>query len=101
MSNDMIRIYEMNNGEKAFSPFSAAEMDSRQAKLRKLMADRQIDAAPGRRLHLADEDDVVVHDGVVGEARRGRRHGDGFLALPTRGRGRPDPDVLGAPVAGH
>ncbi len=45
MSNDMIRIYEMNNGEKAFSPFSAAEMDSRQAKLRKLMADRQIDAA--------------------------------------------------------
>ena len=29
MSNDMIRIYEMNNGEKAFSPFSAAEMDSR------------------------------------------------------------------------
>ncbi|MBO6507266.1 MAG: aminopeptidase P family N-terminal domain-containing protein, partial [Roseibium sp.] len=44
MSDDMIRIYEMNNGEKAFSPFSANEMDSRQSKLRQLMSDRQIDA---------------------------------------------------------
>ncbi|WP_421980903.1 M24 family metallopeptidase [Roseibium sp.] len=44
MSNDMIRIYEMNNGEKSFSPFSAGEMDRRQASLRKLMADRGVDA---------------------------------------------------------
>ena len=44
MSNDMIRIYEMNNGEKAFSPFSPQEMDSRQDKLRGLMARRDIDA---------------------------------------------------------
>ncbi|NVK35632.1 MAG: M24 family metallopeptidase [Rhodobacteraceae bacterium] len=44
MSKDMIRTYEMNNGEKAFSPFSAAEMDSRQNKLRAIMAERQIDA---------------------------------------------------------
>lgn len=44
MGGDRIRIYEMNNGEKAFSPFSPTEMDSRQAKLRALMADRGIDA---------------------------------------------------------
>ena len=44
MSDDMIRIYEMNNGEKAFSPFSPQEMDRRQAQLRTLMADRGIDA---------------------------------------------------------
>jgi creatinase len=44
VSDDMIRIYEMNNGEKAFSPFSSAEMDRRQNSLRKLMAARQVDA---------------------------------------------------------
>ncbi len=44
MSEDMIRIYEMNNGEKTFSPFSPEEMDGRQARLRTLMAERQIDA---------------------------------------------------------
>jgi creatinase len=44
MSDDMIRIYEMNNGEKAFLPFSRQEMDSRQDKLRGLMAERDIDA---------------------------------------------------------
>ncbi|WP_434054184.1 MAG: M24 family metallopeptidase [Roseibium sp.] len=44
MSDDMIRIYEMNNGEKSFSPFSAVEMDRRQDNLRLLMADHRIDA---------------------------------------------------------
>lgn len=44
MSEDMVRIYEMDNGEKAFSPFSLSEMDGRQNGLRKLMADRDIDA---------------------------------------------------------
>ncbi|WP_417669203.1 M24 family metallopeptidase [Roseibium sp.] len=44
MSADMERTYVAQNGDKTFSPFSAAEMDSRQNKLRALMADRQIDA---------------------------------------------------------
>ena len=44
MSDDMIRVYEMNNGEKAYSPFSTEEMDGRQNRLRKLMEARQIDA---------------------------------------------------------
>ncbi|MBO6754729.1 MAG: M24 family metallopeptidase [Roseibium sp.] len=44
MSKDMIRVYEMNNGEKAYLPFSEREMDTRQAALRTLMAGRQIDA---------------------------------------------------------
>ncbi|WP_346914932.1 M24 family metallopeptidase [uncultured Roseibium sp.] len=44
MSADMDRVYEMENGEKAYLPFSAAEMDGRQARLRKLMEAKRIDA---------------------------------------------------------
>ncbi|MBO0344116.1 aminopeptidase P family protein [Roseibium sp. CAU 1637] len=44
MTEERLRIYEMNNGEKAFSPFSSTEMDSRQTKLRQLMSARDIDA---------------------------------------------------------
>ncbi|WP_346897108.1 M24 family metallopeptidase [uncultured Roseibium sp.] len=44
MSTDMDRIYEMENGEKAYLPFSDAEMDGRQARLRKLMEAKRIDA---------------------------------------------------------
>ena len=44
MGTDMDRIYEMENGEKAYFPFSAAEMDGRQARLRKLMEAKRIDA---------------------------------------------------------
>ncbi|MCO6187465.1 M24 family metallopeptidase [Rhizobium sp. L1K21] len=41
---DMIRTYEMENGEKAWLPFSREEMESRQSRLRTLMAARRIDA---------------------------------------------------------
>ncbi|MBD1545624.1 M24 family metallopeptidase [Roseibium aggregatum] len=44
MSADMDRIYEMENSEKAYLPFSGAEMDGRQSRLRKLMEARRIDA---------------------------------------------------------
>ncbi|MEP4033510.1 M24 family metallopeptidase [Roseibium polysiphoniae] len=44
MSADMIRVYEMENGAKAYSPFSDGEMDSRQAGLRKTMEARKLDA---------------------------------------------------------
>lgn len=44
MSADMDRVYEMENGEKAYLPFSAAEMDGRQTRLRKLMEAKRIDA---------------------------------------------------------
>jgi len=44
MSAEMDRVYEMENGEKAYLPFSKAEMDGRQERLRKLMEDRRIDA---------------------------------------------------------
>jgi len=44
MTTDMIRTYEMNNGDKAYSPFSEAEMDGRQKGLRQMMAAEGIDA---------------------------------------------------------
>ncbi|MXN67152.1 M24 family metallopeptidase [Stappia sp. GBMRC 2046] len=44
MTNEMDRLVRWHNGEKAYTPFSGAEMDGRQAKLRAMMAERDIDA---------------------------------------------------------
>ena len=43
MSQDMERTYKMENGEKAFSPFTPAEMDRRQNGLRRLMQKEHLD----------------------------------------------------------
>ena len=43
MSQDMERTYKMENGEKAFSPFTPAEMDRRQNGLRRLMQQERLD----------------------------------------------------------
>lgn len=75
MSKDMIRTYEMNNGDKAFSPFSAAEMDGRQNRLRTLMADRQIDACLFTSYH-----NICYYSGFV-YCYFGRKYG--FLVTDT------------------
>ena len=45
MNDDLARTMRWHNGEKAWSPFSPAEMDGRQAAMRAVMAKRDIDAA--------------------------------------------------------
>ena len=45
MNDDLARTMRWHNGEKAWSPFSPAEMDGRQAAMRAVMARRDIDAA--------------------------------------------------------
>ena len=44
MSEDMIRTTTWHNGEKSFSPFSAAEMERRQKAVRDWMAENAVDA---------------------------------------------------------
>ena len=44
MLDDMIHVTQWHNGEKSFSPFSDAEMQRRQDKIRGYMADKGIDA---------------------------------------------------------
>ncbi|NRG18576.1 M24 family metallopeptidase [Rhizobiales bacterium] len=44
MTKEMDRLVRWHNGEKAYTPFSDAEMDARQARLRAMMAARDIDA---------------------------------------------------------
>jgi creatinase len=44
MTYDMLHVMEWHNGDKAFSPFSAAEMNRRQGALRQWMASRDVDA---------------------------------------------------------
>ena len=44
MSADMDRLVTWHNGEKTLGPFSAAEMDARQATLRSHMAETDLDA---------------------------------------------------------
>ena len=44
MNDDLARTMRWHNGEKAWSPFSPAEMDGRQAAMRAVMARRDIDA---------------------------------------------------------
>ncbi len=45
MNTDMDRLVTWHNGEKTLGPFSPAEMESRQQKLRSHMAENDIDAA--------------------------------------------------------
>ena len=45
MTDDMLHVMEWHNGDKVFSPFSAAEMTRRQTELRVWMADNDVDAA--------------------------------------------------------
>ena len=45
MPNQLLRLQEMHNGEKAKPTFSAAEMDRRQNALRKILEDLKLDAA--------------------------------------------------------
>ncbi|EFO33005.1 creatinase [Roseibium sp. TrichSKD4] len=75
MSSDMIRVYEMNNGEKAYSPFSADEMDGRQNRLRHLMATKGIDACLFTSYH-----NVCYFSGFV-YCSFGRKYG--FLVTQT------------------
>ena len=45
MNDDLLRTMRWHNGEKAWSPFTEAEMDRRQNAIRAHMAARSIDAA--------------------------------------------------------
>jgi Xaa-Pro aminopeptidase len=44
-TNDMLHVFQWKNGEKEFSPFSAAEMDRRQNAMRAHLSAKDIDAA--------------------------------------------------------
>ena len=43
-TDDMLHVIKWHNGEKRWSPFSKKEMDGRQNKLRKMLAEKRIDA---------------------------------------------------------
>ncbi|WP_107341674.1 M24 family metallopeptidase [Agrobacterium pusense] len=45
MPNELLRLQQMHNGDKAKPTFSAAEMDRRQDELRKILEDLKLDAA--------------------------------------------------------
>ncbi len=75
MSKDMIRTYEMENGEKAWLPFSKEEMDGRQTRLRKLMEEKQIDACLFTSYH-----NICYFSGFL-YCQFGRRYG--FLVTPN------------------
>ncbi|MDH6231966.1 Xaa-Pro aminopeptidase [Mesorhizobium soli] len=45
MPNELLRLQNMHNGEKAVPTFSAAEMSRRQDGLRKILAELKLDAA--------------------------------------------------------
>ena len=45
MTDDMLHVMAWHNGEKAYSPFSDAEMRRRQDSIRGWMANNDVDAA--------------------------------------------------------
>jgi creatinase len=98
------RLVTWHNGEKAFSPFSEAEMDRRQAALRAYMADADIDACLFTSIHnigyfsgfiycsfgrrygfLVDQDKATtISAGIDGGQPWRRSHGDGITYTDWR-----------------
>ncbi len=104
MSQDMERTYKMENGEKAFSPFTPAEMDRRQNGLRRLMQQERLDGCLFTSYHnicyfsgflycsfgrtygfLVTEDDATtISAGIDGGQPWRRTHGDALTYTDWR-----------------
>lgn len=69
MTEDMLHVMEWHHGEKAFLPFSAAEMTRRLSGLRAWMAGQDVDA-----VLFTSHASIAYHSGWV-HCSFGRRHG--------------------------